>query len=387
MTARSKKEYLEALRPRYLRAGKAERGRILDEAVAVTQYHRKAVIRVLRSAPQSPPKKRPGRRRRYGLELVPVLKDLWEIAARICPQRLQPFLPELMEVMWKQGDQRLTASVQGELRAMSASTIDRLLKPLRDKEGRRTFTTTTPGSLLKGSIPVRTFSDWSDRRPGFLEIDLVAHCGESTQGFYLCTLTAVDIATGWTECEPVWGKGQLYVRSALHRLLRRLPFPVLGLDSDNGSEFINHALIAYCRARQITFTRSRPYQKNDSAHVEQKNGQVVRRLVGYDRYSSRKALEGLGLLYAAVRPYGNFFQPVMQLQRKTRNGAKVHKVYDRAATPYRRLLASPHATEKQRAALSATYRGINPKQLLGYIHGHQDRLWKLAVQPPRGGLR
>lgn len=387
MTERSKKEYLEAVRPRYRRAGKKEKGRILDEAVTVTGYHRKAVIRIFGSVSPEAPKKRPGRQRRYGADLVPVLKDLWEAADRICPQRLKPFLPELMEVLWRHGDSRLTTRVREQLGAMSASTMERLIKPLREKDGRRTFTTTTPGSLLKGSIPIRTFSEWNDRRPGFLEIDLVAHCGDSAEGFFLYTLTAVDIATGWTECEPVWGKAQLHVRSAIHQVLRRVPFPVLGLDSDNGSEFINHELFAYCQRRGITFTRSRPYQKNDSAHVEQKNGQVVRRLVGYDRYISHKALEALRALYGAVRHYSNFFQPVMQLQRKTRNGARVRKEYDTATTPYRRLLASPQLTDRQQNQLSATYKGIDPRRLLGFIHGHQERLWKLAVHPPQTVLR
>jgi len=386
MTEQSKTEYLEALRPRYLRARKKEKGKILNEAVAVTQYHRKAVIRILGRGLQGPPKRRPGRQRRYGPALVPVLRDLWEIADRICPQRLKPFLPELMEVMWRHGDRRLTAPVQAELRTMSASTMERLLKPLREKDGRRTVTITTPGSLLKGSIPIRTFSEWNDQRPGFLEIDLVAHCGESAQGFFLYTLTVVDIATGWTECEPVWGKAQLYVQGAIHRVLQRLPFPVLGLDSDNGSEFINQGLYDYCQRHKITFTRSRPYKKNDSAHVEQKNGQVVRRLVGYDRYISRTALEALRGLYGAVRHYGNFFQPVMKLRHKSRHGARVRKVYDTATTPYRRLTASPYLPAKQKEQLAAMSRGLNPQQLLGFIHGHQERVWKLAVHPQQGGL-
>ena len=201
----------------------------------MTQYHRKVVIRILGRASPGPPKRRSGRRRRYGPELALVLRDLWEIADRICPQRLQPFLPELMEVMERHGDQRLSPHVQQELGAMSSSTIERLLRPLREQDGRRTFTTTTPGSLLKGSIPIRTFSDCDLRRPGFLQIDLVAHCGDSGQGFFLFTLTAIDIATGWTECELVWGKAQLYVRGAIHRVLQRVPFPVLGLDSDTGA--------------------------------------------------------------------------------------------------------------------------------------------------------
>ena len=164
---------------------------------------------------------------------------------------------------------------------MSVATIDRVLKPYRKRGLRRPFSTTKPGSLLKASIPIRTFADWDDKRPGFLEIDLVAHCGESTEGFYLNTLSTVDVATGWVEVRGVWGKGQQRVGGAIHQVGKQLPFPLLGLDSDNGSEFINHNLYAYCQREGITFTRSRPYKKNDAAHVEQKNWSVVRRLVGY----------------------------------------------------------------------------------------------------------
>ena len=195
-------------------------------------------------------------------------------------------------------------------------------------------------------------------------MDLVAHCGESTEGFYLHTLSAVDVATGWVECQAVWGKGQDRVGSAIHHIAQGLPFPLLGLDSDNGSEFINHHLLAYCRRKQITFTRSRPYKRNDSAHVEQKNWSMVRRLVGYDRYSSRAALETLNRLYELLRWYSNFFQPVMKLQYKSRHGAKVHKVYDTAKTPYHRLLASGVLSQSKATELSATYGGLNPRWLL-----------------------
>ena len=182
MTELSKTEYLEALRARYRRAAKKEKGKILSEARLVTQYHRKAIIRLLRGAPRPPARARPGRSREYGAELLPILADLWETADRICAQRLKPFLPELVEVMARQGDLRLTLPVRDQLAQISASTIGRLLKPLREKKGRRAFSSTTPGSLLKGSIPIRTFSEWNDRRPGFLEIDLVAHCGETLEG-------------------------------------------------------------------------------------------------------------------------------------------------------------------------------------------------------------
>ena len=181
---------------------------------------------------------------------------------------------------------------------------------------------------------------------------MVAHCGDSTEGFYLNTLSTVDVATGWVECRGVWGKGQQRVGAAIHEIGGHLPFPMLGLDSDNGSEFINHHLYDYCRRKEITFTRSRPYKKNDSAHVEQKNWSVVRRLVGYDRYNSKESLDQLNRVYQLTRSYMNFFQPVMQLQSKTRHGARVHKVYDTAKTPYRRVLESGVLTREQQEAMA-----------------------------------
>jgi hypothetical protein len=264
---------------------------------------------------------------------------------------------------------------------MSPSTIDRLLRPRRWLGRRRPFSTTKPGSLLKAAIPIRTFADWDDARPGFLEVDLVAHCGESTEGFYLNTLSTVDVATGWIECQGVWGKGQERVGSAVHHVSRRLPFPLLGLDSDNGSEFINHHLYAYCQRKGIIFTRSRPYKKNDSAHVEQKNWSVVRRLVGYDRYASKLALEQFNTLYELVRLYTNFFQPTMQLQHKSRHGAKVHKVYDTARTPYQRLLASGILAPEREKALEQLYHSLNPIRLLARINQELETLWVLAEHP------
>jgi len=235
--------------------------------------------------------------------------------------------------------------------------------------------------LLKSSIPIRTFTDWEENRPGFLEVDLVAHCGDSTNGFYLTTLSTVDVASGWSECIGIWGKGQARVGGAVHRVRQRLPFPLLGLDSDNGSEFINQHLYSYCQQQGITFTRSRSYKKNDSCHVEQKNWSVVRRLIGYDRYSSRAALEALNRGYELLRLYINFFQPVMKLVDKTRQGAKVHKVYDIAQTPYQRLLNSGVFTEAKRQELAATYIRLNPVLLLKQINENLEGLWSMAERP------
>jgi len=305
------------------------------------------------------------------------LRVAWEATDRLCSKRLHPFLPELVKILRRHGESILTAEVEDQLCRMSPSTIDRLLRPWRRLGERRPFTTTKSASVLKSSIPIRTFADWQEGRPGFLEVDLVAHCGESTEGFYLTTLCAVDVASGWSECIGVWGKGQHRVGAAVHRVRQRLPFSLLGLDSDNGSEFINQHLYRYCQREGITFTRSRSYKKNDSCHVEQKNWSLVRRLVGYDRYSSHAALETLNRAYDALRLYINFFQPTMKLMSKTRHGARVHKVYDTAKTPYQRLLECGVLSPAKRAELAAIYGRLNPVLLLRQLNGHLEHLWKL----------
>ena len=381
MTRGSIREYTEAVRGRYLRASKKEKGKILDEFTKVTGCHRKAAIRLFRRGNQARANKKRGRPRRYGAAVAGALKVAWEATDRLCSKRLHPFLPELIMVLRRHGDSSITAEIEVQLCRISPSTIDRLLHPYRRLGGRHPFTTTKPGSLLKNSIPIRTFTDWQEDRPGFLEVDLVSHCGESTEGFYLTTLCTVDVASGWSECVGVWGKGQERVGGAVHRVRQRLPFPLLGLDSDNGSEFINQHLYNYCRREGITFTRSRSYKKNDSCHVEQKNWSVVRRLIGYDRYSSRAALEALNRVYNLLRLYVNFFQPVMKLVAKTRHGAKVHKVYDTAQTPYQRLLKASILTEAKRQELAAIYHGLSPVTLLKQINENLELLWNMVEHP------
>jgi hypothetical protein len=387
VTRRSILEYAEALRGRYLGASKEEKGKMLDEFTRVTGLHRKAAIRLLHRLGRAGVSRRLGRPRRYGTGVAEALRAVWEASDRLCSKRLQPFLPEMVRVLRQHGEQKIDASVEKQLCRMSPSTIDRLLRPCRKPGGRRGLSTTRPGSLLKSSIPIRTFADWQENRPGFMETDLVAHCGESSEGFYLHTLCAVDVASGWTECLPVWGKGQVRVRSAVHRMRQRLPFTLLGVDSDNGSEFINQCFYTYCRQEKITFTRSRSYKKNDSCHVEQKNGNVVRRLVGYDRYDSKAAYRCLGRVYDGARLYLNFFQPTMKLLSKTRHGARVRKVYDTAQTPYQRLLESGILNEAKQAQLAAVYHGLNPVALLKQINGNLEQLWQLARRPATLGNR
>ena len=377
MTRGSILEYIRAVHSRYIRAQKNEKGKILDEFVTITGHHRKAAIRALGS--KSPFKKRDrrGRPRKYGSMVAAELKYLWEITDHLCSKRLHPFLPELLNVIKRNGSHAISHEMETQIRAISPSTIDRLLKTWRSKAGRSRFSTTKPGTLLKDSIPIRTFTDWEENSPGFLEADLVAHCGESVEGFYLNTLSAVDVATGWIECIGTWGKGQSRVRQGIHRIRQRLPFQMLGFDSDNGGEFINQHLLSYCRENKITFTRSRSYKKNDSCHIEQKNWTVVRRVIGYGRYSSHAALEALNSVYSPLRLYMNFFQPVMKLVSKTRHGAKVHKLYDTAQTPYQRLLSFNILPERKRIELQTLYLSLDPETLLYEINNSLEKLWEL----------
>ena len=365
-----------------MKSTKKIKTKILDEFVAATRLHRKAAIRLLNRRSRPPGGKRRGRPRMYGLEVMAALRVAWEAADRLCSKRLHPFLPELAGILERHDELSLIQETKTQLCRMSPSTIDRILRRWRGNGPRHGLSTTKPGTLLKNAIPVRTFSEWQDTQPGFLEADLVAHCGDSSEGFYLTTLSSVDVATGWYEPVAVWGKGQDRVGGAVYEVRKRLPMPMLGLDSDNGSEFINQSLYDYCRRNGITFTRSRPYKKNDSCHVEQKNWAVVRRTIGYDRFSTKVAYEALGDVYTLLRLYINFFQPVLKLVGKTRHGAKVHKVYDIAQTPYQRLLKSGVITEDKKRELCAIYAALNPVTLLKQIRGAVEHLWTLAERPP-----
>ncbi len=378
MTRRSIEEYAEAVRRRYCRAAKKAKTEILNEFVATTGMHRKAVIRSLNQRGRPGGNKKRGRPRLYGPEAMAALKVVWEITDYLCSKRLQPFLPELVGILKRCGELTMTGEIEAQLCQMSPSTIDRALRRWRGSGTRRGLSTTKPGTLLKNSIPIRTFSDWNENRPGYLEADLVAHCGDSAEGFYLTSLSVVDVATGWCEPVAVWGKGQERVGGAVYHVRKQLPMPMLGLDSDNGSEFINQSLYNYCRRNGITFTRSRSYKKNDSCHVEQKNWSVIRRVIGYDRFSSREAFKVLGDVYAVLRLYINFFQPVLKLVRKSRHGAKVHKVYDTAQTPYQRLLRSGVLREDKERELADMYGALNPVALLQQIRQSVEQLCALA---------
>ena len=259
---------------------------------------------------------------------------------------------------------------------MSAATIDRLLSSAKREYMLKGKSTTKPGTLLKHQIPIRTFADWNEAAPGFLEIDLVAHCGTSLRGEYLNTLTMTDINTSWTICTAFMGKSQCFTVEAIEESKSLFPFPILGIDSDNGAEFINGNLSRYCNENKITFTRSRPYKKNDSAHVEQKNWDIVRKMIGYNRYDTYEQLEILKQIHLLLNYYQNYFQPSQKLVSKTRKGAKVTKQYDLAQTPMQRLISQQMTSEQTKQLLTNNYNNLNPAQLLRDINKLVNELIK-----------
>lgn len=263
---------------------------------------------------------------------------------------------------------------------------DRLLKQERKKYPRRK-STTKPGYLLKKHIPIRTYSDWSDIRPGFLEADLVAHAGSSASSQFLHTLTMTDIATGWTECSALICKSEISVLRALCSVQNELPFPLLGLDTDNGSEFINHGVLNWCESENITFTRSREYKKNDQAHLEEKNGSIVRRLIGHDRYEGEESWKILTWLYRVARLYVNYFQPSLKLSSKERDGGNVKRIYEQAATPFQRLMGSTAISEETKRKQQKRFESLDPVMLLGELEKLQSRFWSTAVPVQAGASR
>ncbi len=377
MSKNSKDELVKRTHPRYLQAGRAEKTRILDEFVAATGYHRKHAIRKLRKGIPECRRERRGRKRTYTGDTVGVLAKIWRICGCICGKRLHPFIPEVVAVLERHNELFVDPETKGLLLRMSASTIDRRLAPFRQQRGRG-LSTTKPGTLLKDAIPVRTFTDWDDAKPGFLEMDLVAHCGDTIAGQYLQTLTATDVRSGWTECLALPQRSQKAVSAAMVELQARLPFPLLGVDSDNDSVFINDTLKRFCEMEQVTFTRSRPYKKNDQCYVEQKNWSVVRKTIGYRRYESTDALALFQAIYADLRLYVNFFQPVMKLVHKERQGSKVRKRYDEAKTPHQRIMASPDVIAKDKLRLQHNYFQLNPAELRRQIDANLRRLWRLT---------
>ena len=373
---------------RYQRSRKKEKGLILTELVELTEYSRTYARRVLRQHGQ---RLKPGKQSLvvdvrlrssrcrapfYDEKVKAALIKIWKVMDYICGKRMQPALAEMVRVLERHNELRCDPGTRAELLQISAATIDRLLRTERRKHELRGKARTKPGTLLKHQIPIRTFAEWDEQQPGFGEIDLVGHDGGVAAGDYCQTLDLTDIATTWTETVAVRNKAQTRVFEGLQKARKNLPFPLLGLDSDNGSEFINDELLRYCKQEQISFTRSRPYRKNDSCFVEQKNYSIVRRAVGYARYDTDEQCQLLNELYSYLRLYTNFFLPTMKLKSKQRVGSRVKKQYDQALTPYQRVLQSQLVSKPKREQLRTKYATLNPAALKRKIERVQQRLSK-----------
>ena len=375
------REYLVRMRERYERAGREAKGGLLDEVCELTGYHRKAVIRLLRRPAAGGPCRRRGRRVTYGPEVVRALRAIWTAAGYPWSVRLTALLP--MWLPWARRRLRLTPATERALRQISARQIDRRLRPYKQELRTRMYGRTKPGTLLKHHIPIQT-ERWNVTSPGFTEIDLVSHSGDCASGEFLHSLNVTDIHTTWVETQAVLGKSQERVREALETIRGALPFALRGIDSDNGSEFINDHLYRYCQAGGIQFTRGRPYKKDDNAHIEQKNWTHVRKVVGYDRYDSPAALAALNALYADLRLLQNLWLPSVKLVKKTRVGSRLRRVYGPPQTPLDRVRACPTADPVKVAALTRLHATLDPFALAARIEQQLDRLYAHANHR-RGG--
>lgn len=384
MSRQGRWEYLNAIYPRYQGASRADKQRILDEFCQVTRYHRKSALRLLNGPP--PERRPPARRRRpptYGLRVIQVLAAIWRTAGYPWSVRLQALLP--LWLPWARRRFRLTPALEAQLLRLSPRQMDRRLAPYRRPGQTGRYGGTKPGTLLKHHIPLRT-DRWDVTVPGFTEIDLVAHCGESGDGECAHSLNLTDIHTTWVETRAVLGRGQHAVRQALAEMRAVLPFPLRGIDSDNGSEFINAHLLGYCQRHRIQFTRGRPYKKDDNAHIEQKNWTHVRKLLGYVRYDSPAAVAAMNALYRQdLRLFQNLFLPSVKLVQKIRVGARSRRVYDRPQTPFERVQACLEADRTKVAALTALRAQLDPFALAEAIDQQLSRLYALAhhrASPP-----
>jgi hypothetical protein len=382
MSGRSKREYFERIYWRYRKAGKREKARILDEFCRVCGYNRKYAIRKLSGPPpeDKPPKARKPRGYTYANQVISILEAVWEVAGYPWSVRLKALLPLWMP--WIRKRYHILPSLEKHLLSISPRQIDRRFHPHKRKLRRRIYGRTKPGRWLKHQIPLR-LDKWNIRQPGYVEVDLVSHSGNSATGEFLYSLNVTDIHTGWVETRAVRGKGQRGVVAALDEIRKALPFPLYGIDSDNGSEFINAHLWRYCKKHQIQFTRGRPYKKDDNAHIEQKNWTHVRRLLGWERYESLAALKALNELYAGdLRLMMNLFQPSVKLTHKVRVGSKLRRRYDEAQTPLDRLWKHQHGNGRKVQALRQQRETLNPFDLARSVEQQLEQIWRLA-QPLR----
>lgn len=376
MSQKSRKELLNILRLKYANADRSARHALIETLINATGYNRKYALRLLNEVPttDAPARKRV---RKYDEKVVQALNTLWEASNYLCGKRLIPFIRCALPALEDAGRMHLDPVCRAKLLEMSPATADRILRKERGSTG-RSRSLTKAGSLLRKHVPIRTFADWNDARPGFLEIDTVGHDGGIVSGAFLHTLTMTDVATGWTELFPLAQKTDECALDAIVGSLKTFPFPIYGIDSDNGTEFMNHKLIDWCAANELTFTRSRPYRKNDQCYVEEKNGSVVRKLVGHERHSGARSLSVLQELYRLARLYVNYFQPSAKLVSKERIGAKVQRKYDPPKTPAERLALSDPALE---TFLQSEREKVDPMTLISRIRKLQKKLCQPSSLP------
>ena len=379
-------EYLTTLRARYATASRTLKHQLLTEVCAATDYHRKSAIRALRRPPASRAlRRRRGRPRLYRPQTLDALQAIWEAAGYPWSARLRALVP--LWLPWAARHVSLPPHVERQLRTISPATIDRRLRNRKRTLQRHLYGRTKPGTLLKHHIPLRT-EHWDVTTPGFTEVDLVSHSGNSADGEFGQSLNLTDIHTGWVETRAVMGKGQRAVGQAVEEMRHALPFALQGLDSDNGSEFINTHLFQYCQAREIQFTRGRPYKKDDNAHIEQKNWTHVRKLLGWERYDSPEALEAMNDLYRnELRLMMNLFQPSVKLREKRRVGSRLRRRYDRPQTPLDRLLASGAGEAAKAVALQQLRERLDPFVLADTIERKLQHIYSLAHRGPIRGAR
>jgi hypothetical protein len=379
MGRKSKWEYLKAIYQRYHQAERAPRQQILDEFCQVCGYHRKYAIRLLNGPP--PQKPRQKQRRRictYGPQVIGILSQIWEAASYPWSVRLKALLPLWMP--WAKKHFPMTPKIEAQLGLISPRTIDLRLKQKKRQLQKNLYGRTKPGSLLKHHIPIKT-DCWDVNTPGFTEVDLVSHSGDCASGEFLHSLNMTDIHTTWVETRAVMGKGEKRVADAIERMRSALPFALRGIDSDNGSEFINHHLYRYCQDRKIQFTRGRPYKKDDNAHIEQKNWTHVRKLMGYIRYDSEEVLEAMNDLYQnELRLFQNLFQPSVKLVKKVRVGSRVKRLYDAPQTPFQRVCESAQADLSKIAHFKKLLESLDPFLLSQTIKQKLEHIYKMAPQ-------
>lgn len=367
MDLKTKKAIVRELSREYKKATKKEKGIILDRLVSLVGYHRKHAESVLRSPPAKTRKSiRRKRKSRYS-EIFSKLKELWAISNYATGKRLVPAIPLYLDALERHQELMVSDKKRELLLAISPATVDRLLVQEKRKITLKVRSRTKPGTLLKSQIPIRTFADWDNAQPGFLEIDLVHHCGDSPSGEYTHTLDTVDVATGWNECAAFMGRSRKHTIGGMEKIKGKLPFPLLGVDFDTGGEFVNWHFIWYCQREKITYTRARENRKNDQAYIEQQNYSVVRRFVGYARLDKWEHLEILNRLYQRLSDYQNFFQPVMRLKEKERDGARVTRRYEPPKTPYERVLEHEEINPSVKKKLRERFLRLNPKKLLREI--------------------